>query len=209
MTQATPPGWYPDGQGATRYWDGTHWAADAGAPIEPPPVYAPPPQSYSAPVAATHHASTSSRRRMPWWQPVGLGVLILIGGVGIGAAAGNKTAKAAPAVTVTATATVDATITATPTVIKTIGTRTLTATVTYTPPPPTQFGEGTYVVGTDIQPGTYKTTGGDPCYWARLSSLNTQDIIDNSNSTGLQTVQILASDKAFEVTGSCTFGRAG
>ena len=136
-------------------------------------------------------------------------MLVLLGGIGIGAAAGGKTAKALPAQTVTATATVSATITATPTVVKTIGTKTLTATITYTPPPPTQYGEGTYVVGTDIQPGNYKTTGADPCYWARLSSLNTQDIIDNSNSTGLQTVQILPSDKAFQVTGSCTFGRTG
>lgn len=25
MSQQTPPGWYPDGQGVTRYWDGTQW----------------------------------------------------------------------------------------------------------------------------------------------------------------------------------------
>ena len=27
MTQQQPPGWYPDGQGNNRYWDGTQWTA--------------------------------------------------------------------------------------------------------------------------------------------------------------------------------------
>lgn len=25
MTQTTPPGWYPDGSGAQRWWDGSRW----------------------------------------------------------------------------------------------------------------------------------------------------------------------------------------
>ena len=25
MTQSTPPGWYPDGQGGQRWWDGNQW----------------------------------------------------------------------------------------------------------------------------------------------------------------------------------------
>jgi hypothetical protein len=133
-----------------------------------------------------------------------LAVLLLVG-----CSPGTKTV-AGPTVTATATVagpTTTATVTATPT--KVIATRILTHTVTYTPPPPAQFGEGTYVVGTDIKPGTYKTAGSPGCYWARLSSLNTSDILDNSNSTGVQTVQVASSDKAFEVSGSCTFGRVG
>jgi hypothetical protein len=39
MSQGNPAGWYPDGQGATRYWDGTKWTDQArkhdGAPAEP------------------------------------------------------------------------------------------------------------------------------------------------------------------------------
>jgi hypothetical protein len=40
--------------------------------------------------------------------------------------------------------------------------------------PVTTFDQGTFVVGQDIQPGTYKTAGATPgwmryCYWARLS----------------------------------------
>jgi hypothetical protein len=42
-----------------------------------------------------------------------------------------------------------------------------------------------------------------------LSSLSTSDILDNSNSTGLQTVQISPSDKAFEVSGDCEFTKVG
>jgi uncharacterized Tic20 family protein len=39
-TASTPPppssipaGWYPDGQGGTRWWDGTQWGAAASAPV--------------------------------------------------------------------------------------------------------------------------------------------------------------------------------
>lgn len=56
------------------------------------------------------------------------------------------------------------------------------------------------VVGTDIVPGTYHTPGGSHCYWARLNSLDTGDIIDNNNnssSSGPQSVDIMASDRAF------------
>jgi hypothetical protein len=35
----TPPGWYPDGQGATRYWDGSAWTAHVA---QPSPTFAAP-----------------------------------------------------------------------------------------------------------------------------------------------------------------------
>jgi hypothetical protein len=43
MTQSTPPGWYPDGQGGQRWWDGNQWTehtlppdtSDRPAPAEP------------------------------------------------------------------------------------------------------------------------------------------------------------------------------
>jgi hypothetical protein len=88
----------------------------------------------------------------------------------------------------------------------------MTETVTYTPPPPpgpktTIDGDGTYAVGTDIVPGTYRTTGpgteGEPnCYWARLRSLDAWDIISNNNSPGQQVVEIHPSDAAF-LTQNC------
>ena len=47
MNQSTPPGWYPDGQGGQRWWDGNQWTehtlpppepqvSDRPAPAEPP-----------------------------------------------------------------------------------------------------------------------------------------------------------------------------
>jgi hypothetical protein len=79
---------------------------------------------------------------------------------------------------------------------------TKTVTVTYTPPPPpgpktTIDGDGTYQVGVDIVPGTYRAAGSGSCYWARLSSLDTGDVIDNNISSGPQVVGIQSSDKAF------------
>ena len=31
------PGWYPDGRGQTRYWDGAGWTRDVAAAAPPPP----------------------------------------------------------------------------------------------------------------------------------------------------------------------------
>jgi hypothetical protein len=89
---------------------------------------------------------------------------------------------------------------------------TITETVTYTPAPPpgpktTIDDDGTYAVGADIVPGTYRTAGrgmeGEPdCYWARLRSLDTLDIINNNNSLGPQIVEVQPSDTAF-LTQNC------
>jgi hypothetical protein len=62
-------------------------------------------------------------------------------------------------------------------------------------------GDGTYVVGVDIDPGTWRTGGQHSCYWARLRTLNTSDIINNNLSDGPQVVEIAASDKAFLTKG--------
>lgn len=89
----------------------------------------------------------------------------------------------------------------------------ITKTVTVTAPPPpsvpktTMETDGTYRVGTDIVPGTYRSAGPSPegasdCYWARLSSLNETHIIDSNISTGPQVVMIQPSDRAF-LTHSC------
>lgn len=93
------------------------------------------------------------------------------------------------------------------TVTSTLPAETKTVTVTYTPPPPpgpktTIDTDGTFVVGTDIVPGTYRTSGGEGCYWARLRTLNTGDVIDNNVSDGPQVVRILPSDAAF-ITRGC------
>ena len=88
-------------------------------------------------------------------------------------------------------------------------------TVPYTPPPPpgpkTTFGDGTYLVNTDIQPGTYKSSGTGQCYWARLSSADGSlgSIIANDISNGAAVVTIAASDVAFKSNGCGTWAVAG
>jgi hypothetical protein len=88
---------------------------------------------------------------------------------------------------------------------------TKTVTVTYPPPsnaPKTTIEtDGTYRVGTDIVPGTYRSAGISPqgesdCYWARLNDLNPTHIINNNLGTGPQVVTIQPSDSAF-LTHSC------
>ncbi|PRC43215.1 hypothetical protein C6A85_000000106490 [Mycobacterium sp. ITM-2017-0098] len=56
-------------------------------------------------------------------------------------------------------------------------------------------------MGSDILPGIYRTPGGGHCYWARLNSLDTSDIIDNNNSSGPQVIEVLPTDRAFQTSG--------
>lgn len=173
---------------------------DPNQPYQPQFAYNPPPGP----------PQRQPRRQMPLWQPILFGVIILFAGVAIGAAAGGgKTAAAKPGPTVTATATLEDTFTATPVISKVVATHTQVVTRTYTPPQPEQIGEGLYVVPSEIKPGRYHTTGGTDCYWARLSSTDTTDIIDNNNFSGPQTIDIQSGDKAVDFEGDCTWGRTG
>jgi hypothetical protein len=66
----------------------------------------------------------------------------------------------------------------------------------------TTFDDGMYIVGTDIQPGTYKNSGSSGCYYARLHgfSNSTNDIIANNLTDHPAIVTISASDKGFQST---------
>jgi hypothetical protein len=62
------------------------------------------------------------------------------------------------------------------------------------------FGDGTFNVGTDIEPGTYRTRVGSPgCSWYRLKGFSgfAGDIITNDATDGPAVVTIAASDKGF------------
>lgn len=66
--------------------------------------------------------------------------------------------------------------------------------------------DGTYVIGTELQPGTYHTSPAGECYWARLSSTaNESDIIANHIATGPTTVTIDKTDAAFLSQGCGTW----
>jgi hypothetical protein len=63
----------------------------------------------------------------------------------------------------------------------------------------TTFGDGTYIVKTDLVPGTYKSAGGSGCYWERLSGFGGTDaeILANDNVDGPTIVTIKATDAGF------------
>jgi hypothetical protein len=74
-------------------------------------------------------------------------------------------------------------------------------------------GDSVYVVGKDIKPGVYHTngsgnTGANDCYFATLNSTDTNDIADNNNFDGPETVDV-SSAYAFEINGPCTWSRVG
>jgi hypothetical protein len=70
-------------------------------------------------------------------------------------------------------------------------------------------GDGVYVVGKDIKSGTWHTngsgnTGQNDCYFATLNSTDTNNIADNNNFDGAETVDVSGA-YAFEVSGPCTW----
>lgn len=78
------------------------------------------------------------------------------------------------------------------------------------PQPPGTVGAGTYLVGDDVEPGTYRTSGptdGLPCYWSRLRDTTGDlgSIVANGLAQGPTTVTVRASDEAVEFSGDCTW----
>lgn len=64
-------------------------------------------------------------------------------------------------------------------------------------------GEGTYIVGEDIKPGTYKSAGGENCYWERSSKDG--DIIANDLSDGPAVMNVRSSDYSVSVSNCAPF----
>lgn len=78
--------------------------------------------------------------------------------------------------------------------------------------PTGNFGPGYFFVGYEVAPGLWRnnsSSGG--CYWERLSGFSWEldDIIDNSFSFSIQTVQILPSDEGFHSEGCGTWTYLG
>jgi hypothetical protein len=68
----------------------------------------------------------------------------------------------------------------------------------------TKVPAGVYAVGTDIAPGTYKTSGGSHCYYEVRPSVTSTDIVDNDNLGG-QGYFTVAAGQAVKVAGDCVF----
>ncbi|MGW0884528.1 hypothetical protein [Streptomyces sp. NPDC002671] len=66
-------------------------------------------------------------------------------------------------------------------------------------------GDGEYQVGSDVKPGTYRSTGNtdDMCYWERAkdASGDTDSLLANDNVTGTSYVTVKATDKLFKSSG--------
>lgn len=63
----------------------------------------------------------------------------------------------------------------------------------------TTFSDGMYIVGTDIEPGQYKNSGQDGCYFVRLANFTggMRGIISNENTDDVAIVNIATTDKGF------------
>lgn len=69
--------------------------------------------------------------------------------------------------------------------------------------------DGIYLVGDDIEPGTWRTSGGTFCSWQRLSDLRGEmdSVIAIDVGEGPRVVTILASDRAFKTDGCGSWSR--
>lgn len=76
----------------------------------------------------------------------------------------------------------------------------VTAAPTKPPAPAVRtFGQGQWIVGADIAPGTYRAPGSDACYWERLSGFGGSlgEILANDIAAGPVLVTIAPTDKGF------------
>ncbi|MEV6509452.1 hypothetical protein [Streptomyces sp. NPDC051642] len=66
-------------------------------------------------------------------------------------------------------------------------------------------GDGDFQVGTDVKPGTYRTSGNTDgmCYWERAkdASGDTDSLLANDNVSGASYVTVKATDKIFKSSG--------
>lgn len=154
----------------------------------------------------------SAPRPSTSWRSVlthaGAALAGLFVGVLIGMTGNSSADKATPSATVTMTTTTTHEATAT----TSVSTRPSADKVAADGFP----GDGTYVVGNDITPGTYRSDGPQgglitSCYWARLSSTSGEvnDIIANGATSGQTTVTIATTDKAFTTTGCKSWKKTG
>lgn len=150
----------------------------------------------------THTAPTLTeappkRSRKRWVLIGAAGVAVFLLGIGAGTA-GSKAPQASTPTPVAAPVTVTATAAATRPAPVTVTATATPPSVTVTEgPPPASLREGTNIVGTDVQPGTYRSTG-DTCYWARLSGFSGkfEDLIANGNGPAVVTIE--DGDKGFQ-----------
>jgi hypothetical protein len=69
------------------------------------------------------------------------------------------------------------------------------------------FGDGIFIVGTDIEPGTYRSTGQSGCYYVRLSGFDgsLDQILASENTDSPAVVTIEPADKGFKSSRCATW----
>jgi hypothetical protein len=77
--------------------------------------------------------------------------------------------------------------------------------------PTAPFGDGDFMVGKEVSPGLWRSTGGSSCYWERLSGFSGSfnDIIANDNQGPSGTVRIAESDIGFSSSRCGTWTKIG
>jgi hypothetical protein len=73
------------------------------------------------------------------------------------------------------------------------------------------FGDGTFIVGLDIASGTWRSPGGNSCYWARLSGFSGELGHIKANGVGGSNniLTIKSTDKGFESSNCGTWTKTG
>lgn len=160
--------------------------------------------------------AVSTRANRPIWPwIVGLVAALLLG-IGIGAAAVRSVKISAipkPAGTVTlapTTVVVSASPTSTiPAPVQAAAQEPVVAETTKAGPK-TEFSDGTYLVGTDIQAGSYKSSGPgageSQCYWKRSKGDGGQNTIANDLTKG--PTRFTANKGEYVKIDGCTFTKA-
>jgi hypothetical protein len=198
-------------------------ASDNRVPIGPPVLQYGVPTGQPAPLPYGVQRGQPQPPQQPgpqqpkeaWWKSrvIIAGAALLLGAAIGGSLAGGgtasnaatnstATAKSAPTVTVSvpadAPAAAEVTVTAPAPAAKTVQVPGPVKTVTAAPGPAAAIAEdGTWMVGTDVKPGTYRSKS-DDCYWSRLK--NTSGDLGSILANGLganQIVTIKKTDKAF------------
>lgn len=169
-----------------------------------------------SPPLAQPPAQRPKRRFGRVFAVVAVGAVAFLAGVGVGGA--NATVQAQPVaqpapVVTTRTVTVPGPTVTVPGPTVTVPGPTVTvqasppASSASTPTAGTSFSAGTYEVGTDIQPGTYRTSGSGFCYWSRLSANDGE--LDSINANGFAegpgSMSVKSSDEWIEFSGDCTW----
>lgn len=214
MSDQPPAGWYPapDRPGQQRYFDGASWTEDYVQPA-------------GAAAVSPTPGGGGKKVLIPVLACVDIAVLLAVVAAVVVAAGGGdddeqagtgssttrrQTTTEATTTTTDAPTTTEATTTrptttrSTPTTSRRPTTTRPTTTAPPTTAPGPGFGEGNFLVGTDVEPGLYTATSSGFCYWERVSGLSGEfdDIIANDIGPGQAIVEILASDVAFN-TNSC------